>query len=383
MKIIKIVLVLILGAAAAYLLIPKSQGDIPVIKESDPATLTPLSGDVSVLKRNETDWDKTEVESEIFDQWQVKTSNIGRALISKDEDILTTIDSSSVVTYSSPDKSKGSNFSIESGKVWSHVNRKLEQDEVYEVYTPTMVAAVRGTSFGVVVSETEDKLLVSEGTVQVSQKDPETGEPIEGTEVLVEENEKVTFKEGGLVVGEITEEEKGGWFEFNSAKNPIKEEEETDEEIPVKKPEIQTDIITQEPIAETETAVETEPITETEQTVIETETSTSTKEESAEATSTASTVNVDENTVTPLLILSASPNVLGLDSTETLIIKGSGFTGLESFGMNEQEVIPEIIDDSTIHILPSQLSKLEPNTYTITVYSNGISHFLADAVQIR
>jgi hypothetical protein len=80
------------------------------------------------------------------------------------------------------------------GQVFHNVNRLLNQDSRYTVVTPTMQAAVRGTTFGVdVTGGAETTLVVGEGIVAVSQGEnqhqveagfwmrasvPESGEPV-------------------------------------------------------------------------------------------------------------------------------------------------------------------------------------------------------------
>ena len=79
---------------------------------------------------------------------QITTSNTGRALVKTGPQLITAISESSIVTFSATDELKQTKFEVMSGRLWSRLERALEQDEVYEVYTPTLVAAVRGTSFG-------------------------------------------------------------------------------------------------------------------------------------------------------------------------------------------------------------------------------------------
>lgn len=60
------------------------------------------------------------------------------------------------------------------GQVFHKVNRLLNQDSKYTVVTPTMQAAVRGTTFGVDVTDgAETTLAVGEGIVAVSQGENE------------------------------------------------------------------------------------------------------------------------------------------------------------------------------------------------------------------
>jgi len=68
-------------------------------------------------------------------------------------------------------------ISQEAGSTWSRLT-KLGGVAEYNVETPTTVATVRGTGFGMIVSENKNDLLVGEGTVTFGFKN-ETGEPVE------------------------------------------------------------------------------------------------------------------------------------------------------------------------------------------------------------
>ena len=85
----------------------------------------------------------------------IQTNETGRALIKAGPQILTSVAENTSLVFREGDD--GSSVEVFAGKVWSRLERALEQDEVYEVYTPTMVAAVRGTSFGAYVTEDLEK----------------------------------------------------------------------------------------------------------------------------------------------------------------------------------------------------------------------------------
>jgi len=65
-----------------------------------------------------------------------------------------------------------------SGSTWSRIT-KLGGVAEYNVETPTTVATVRGTGFGMIISGTQNDLLVGEGTVSFGAKGA-AGEPISG-----------------------------------------------------------------------------------------------------------------------------------------------------------------------------------------------------------
>lgn len=145
--------------------------------------VTPLSADVSIsLDLNEGS--VITEPKDVSDGSTVKTSADGRAIIANDESIISSLDNNSEITLALSDGKKKSSMALIKGRVWSKIARALEQDEVFEVYTPTMVAAARGTSFGVSLDK-KRTLIVIEGIVYVVRRDPQTGERIIGSGIEV------------------------------------------------------------------------------------------------------------------------------------------------------------------------------------------------------
>lgn len=94
------------------------------------------------------------------------------------------------------------NLYLENGSVLSKVVRKLKKDDVFEIRTPTAVAAVRGTQFSVTQSGDNANIACSEGKVSVT--DP-SGEK----EVVIGENEEADVEESGdIVKKQISEDNK-------------------------------------------------------------------------------------------------------------------------------------------------------------------------------
>lgn len=216
----KFILVLgffLLGAfmvADNYLSVPKDQrheekDEVEVVE----VTVSALSPDVSVnlTPDVEASWEVFSDEIKATDGTGVRTSVDGRALITHESAIITSLNNNSEIILSLNKNNKETRLDVLAGQTWSKVSRALEQDEVYEVYTPTMVAAVRGTSFGVNLSERES-LIVSEGIVAVSLRNYETDEIIPGTEVLVHAGEVVEVIGGDLKVRNATGSDYDDWY---------------------------------------------------------------------------------------------------------------------------------------------------------------------------
>ena len=89
--------------------------------------------------------------------------------------------------------------SQKSGETWNRVS-KLTGTREYTVETPNSVATVRGTGFGVNVSEGSDEIIVDEGTVQCSLPDKKDFKDIT-------EYRSCMVKNGQIKEGEITKEQ--------------------------------------------------------------------------------------------------------------------------------------------------------------------------------
>ncbi len=97
------------------------------------------------------------------------------------------------------------------GQIWSRLERALEQDEQYEVYTPTLVAAVRGTSFGTEVRNGVEKFIVGEGSVEVWRGD--AADEVQ----LVTAGNTAELAAGEIVVRPTTAAERDAWYEEHMA----------------------------------------------------------------------------------------------------------------------------------------------------------------------
>ena len=203
---------------------------------SSTVLLQPLATDVSVFDNGLSDWVLVTAETPLLDGTRIKTSATGRALITRDADIMTSVDSNTEMTLQLSENQKTNILKLVAGQTWTKITRALELDEVYEVHTPTMVAAVRGTSFGV-STDPASQITVTDGTVWASLIDPETGEIDESTTVVVPAGKIVIYINGKLEVRDITDKDKGEWYyEHNPEQEPdnVKDGENTGtEDVPV------------------------------------------------------------------------------------------------------------------------------------------------------
>lgn len=109
----------------------------------------------------------------------------GKATILLFESILISLDENTEVSIAALAKDKSS-IKQEKGSTW-HKFTSLAGVQSYEVVTPTTVATVRGTSFGVDTLEDGDDILVGEGSVGVAS---------EGEQAQLSEFEKIVKKKG-------------------------------------------------------------------------------------------------------------------------------------------------------------------------------------------
>lgn len=220
MKYAYVLVGLILAAIAGWIYFA-SQTDQPApdvtLKEtvSKTAAVMPLSADVS-LGISET-WNVIATTTTVEDGAKVRTSTDGRAIVSVETDIISSLDNNSEMTIHLSSDKKQSQLAITAGAVWSKVARALEQDEVFEVYTPTMVAAVRGTSFGVSMNP-KRSLVVTEGTVWVTRRNPTTAERISTSTIEVMAGNTVEDDGVHFTVRPTRPADKDTWYYLNNPK---------------------------------------------------------------------------------------------------------------------------------------------------------------------
>ena len=215
-------LVCLLAGVFVYYQSLQHVAEVPVALDTasstvEKAQLTALSADVSVAtEAAPSAWQVVPTDAAVADGNKIRTSSEGRAVIALKSDIVASLDNNTEIQLRLSSDRKENRIVLAIGSVWNKIGRALEQDEVYEVYTPTMVAAVRGTSFGVSVIDGKEKIIVTDGIVAVRLLDSVTKAPLQGTEVLVKAGNTLELIAGKMVVRLTTEADKGNWyFEHN------------------------------------------------------------------------------------------------------------------------------------------------------------------------
>lgn len=207
--------VILSGLLFAFLLFTNTSNQDQTAEESPTVAsvdVTPLSADVSITNQvNQEEWDVITEKNTAGNRSKVRTSADGRAIVARDSEIISSLDNNTEITISLSSDKKESRLALTAGNIWSKVARALEQDEVFEVYTPTMVAAVRGTSFGVSM-DPKRSLIVSEGTVYVTRRNPETGELIEGSSISVTAGNTLEDDGTNFKIRITTEADRNTWY---------------------------------------------------------------------------------------------------------------------------------------------------------------------------
>ncbi len=178
------------------------------------ATATALKADVFLMSpgTEETPIEQTAV---IHFGNTLRTSETGRALIDTDGGGSVMLDYASNFTLLGDETH--TTAQLATGQAWARVEKLFGQGEFFEIETGNAVAMVRGTAFGVSYRENATVVLVTEGTVAVVPRDPETGMRDMKRTVLVREGQKAVVDNGTVTVGPLTDaDRRQEWFEENN-----------------------------------------------------------------------------------------------------------------------------------------------------------------------
>lgn len=152
----------------------------------------------------------------------VKTNNTGRAQVIYPNNSVTRIDHNSLMTLENfQDSPSQTKVQIDEGRIWNRVIKLLGKDDSFESETETLVASVRGTSYGHgIQADGSNKVSVSRSIVEV---DCYVGSQ---PNVNVETNKKITTKclTGFGAVNWGGEEASDEWFNWNIEQDKILDE---------------------------------------------------------------------------------------------------------------------------------------------------------------
>ncbi len=155
------------------------------------AILASVTGDVQV-QRNQI-WSAAKTDDKVSQDDIIKTGNNASATVLFGSGSLMRVDANSQITLSNYSKD-GDNWIIKInqivGRTWNRV-QKLVGASIYEVNTPTAVATVRGTAFGIDTNASGSAVTVDEGTVSAKLVDTKSPERKIISEIKIEKHEQV------------------------------------------------------------------------------------------------------------------------------------------------------------------------------------------------
>jgi hypothetical protein len=152
--------------------------------------ITNLSGEVEVLKAG-GNWQQASLNQNLNADDKIRTKNGKVELKFSDGTTISIAENSNLdlVQVKSAD-TKNSILKLLFGKLKAKVS-KLNQGDSFEIHSPKVIAAVKGTEFVMETTDAETKVAVLEGIVALS-------DILREKEIFIKENEKAYFKEGLL-----------------------------------------------------------------------------------------------------------------------------------------------------------------------------------------
>lgn len=154
------------------------------------ATLEVLSAGVEVKRDNTLDWLPVTIESIVGVGDTIRTDETGRARITyfadgTDTEILPSTEYR-IAQFAGTEDAFTLEVEVLIGQTIQRLSRLLETDSSYDLQTPGMELAARGTQFAIRVETTgRSAMLVSEGAVEADSGDDAAGEASESAEVPV------------------------------------------------------------------------------------------------------------------------------------------------------------------------------------------------------
>lgn len=186
--------------------------------EPKAARLRVLKARVTVRRPAATRWETVEGALALTPHTSVMTDGSGRADITLFEDSVVRLDRRTHVRLSESQQLSGGRggnrigLTQSLGRTWHRVKALLGPQSEYEIKTPTAVAAVRGTEFGVeVASDGTTTFVCVDGTVQVNPNQGETVDVPAGSQLEVTPDEPVSLAD----LKEIDVQTESDWLVFN------------------------------------------------------------------------------------------------------------------------------------------------------------------------
>ncbi|MBI4051619.1 MAG: FecR domain-containing protein [Elusimicrobia bacterium] len=165
----------------------------PCSAEESETTIVSVNGTVEFLSGRQEQWTPAEAGTLLEPGDSVRTGkNSSAEIMTAEENVL---DLSENSVFSVPKEEAHSSFFLRAGTVLARIKSFLKGEKRFRIRTPTAVAAVRGTQFGITASEEETSAGVfDEGVLEVESLDSQ-GNPL-GEKVTLNPGEETTAKLG-------------------------------------------------------------------------------------------------------------------------------------------------------------------------------------------
>ncbi|MBI4976463.1 MAG: FecR domain-containing protein [Spirochaetes bacterium] len=161
------------------------------------AKIIRVEGTAEVLHHKHTSWEVCEKNGLIVEGERIRTAYRSNIDIELPDGSILKLGEATVVTLGMVQLGNKSRFNLFAGKIISRVKKLTAAESSFQITTPTAVAAVRGTEFGMSFdpSSRENKVAVFEGSVAVSVNTNEvTNAAPSAKPVIINRNETITFK---------------------------------------------------------------------------------------------------------------------------------------------------------------------------------------------
>jgi len=217
--------ILILGVLAAITIISGivflklyTPDTTDIVSSPSPFLVTSLQHDVFLTR--ETNKKPVDKDVTAYRGDSITTSITGRALLEFNSKVVTIVDRNSEFTIEeNSNNGDKTALRLQSGSLWSRIEKSFEQGEYHEIETANAVATVRGTSFGVSYDGIQTVVMVHENVVTIFQVDEITRERILETAVDIPAGKKAIVTNDGIVVLDTTVSDRtSDWYQFNTKK---------------------------------------------------------------------------------------------------------------------------------------------------------------------
>lgn len=208
-----VAIILLIGAFGTYSVFKSNnQSKELLTSQSSNITLEIFTGQVFVIDPK-TGQDQEATNGQVVTVGDsIHTDSAGRAQVVYSNGTVTRIDHSSNMTVAKADLNPQEiTVNVTAGRVWSRVKKLLGQ-ESYQTETGTVVAAVRGTSYGHgILADGKNKITTTKHTVSVNcRNDTQSGQVSQNMKLLLDCQ---TGSGSDVVPVESTDQDE--WYQFN------------------------------------------------------------------------------------------------------------------------------------------------------------------------